>query len=128
MIARTLLPWPDLIRRHRVRSAARKLVTCSPWPGLDATGTDAAQLAILRVLWLQRQTRRAVRGRHREASVMLARSSIEACILGLYCLHEDGAVAHLQAANIKALRDVVHYLSDTGLVPAEVIERCGGGG
>jgi hypothetical protein len=31
-----------------VRSAARNLVTCSPWPGLDATGTDAAQLAILR--------------------------------------------------------------------------------
>ncbi len=124
MIARTLLPCPDLIRRHRVRSAARKLVECSPWPGLDATGTDAAQLAILRVLWLQRQTRRAVRGRHREASVMLARSSVETCILGLYCLHEDGAVAHLQAANIKAMRDVVHYLNDTGLVPAEVIERC----
>jgi hypothetical protein len=55
---------------------------------------------------------------------MLARSSVEACILGLYCLHEDGAVAHLQAANIKALRDVVRYLSDTGLVPAEVIEQC----
>ncbi len=124
VIARTLLPCPDLIRRCRVRSAARKLVTCSPWPGLAATGTDAAQLAILRVLWLQRQTRRAVRGRHREASVMLARASVETCILGLYCLHEDGAVAHLQAANIKALRDVMRYLSDAGHVPAEVIERC----
>jgi hypothetical protein len=56
IIARTMLPCPDLIRRCRVRSAARKVVTCSPWPGLDATGTDAAQLAILRVLWLQRQT------------------------------------------------------------------------
>ena len=53
---------------------------------------------------------------------MLAWSSVEACILGLYCLHEDGAVAHLQAANIKALHDVVRYLSDAGLVPAEVIE------
>jgi hypothetical protein len=54
---------------------------------------------------------------------MLARSSIETCILGLYCLHEDGAVAHLQAANIKALRDIVRYLRDAGHVPAEMMER-----
>jgi hypothetical protein len=86
-VLRTLLPRPDLIQRRRVRSAARNLVTCSPWPGEDATGTDAAQLAVLRLLWLQRQVRRAVRGRHREASVMLARASVETCILGLYCLH-----------------------------------------
>ena len=56
--------------------------------------------------------------------MILARSSVETCILGLYCLHEDGAVAHLQAANIKGMRDVVHCLSDTGLVQAEVIEQC----
>jgi hypothetical protein len=33
-------------------------------------------------------------------------------------------VAHLQAANIKAMRDATAYLSDAGLVPTEVIERC----
>src|SRR5260370_1418976 len=59
VIARTLLPCPDLIRRCRGRSAARNLVTCPPWPGLAATGTHPAQLAVLRVPWLPRQTRPA---------------------------------------------------------------------
>src|SRR5260370_7974503 len=110
VIARTLLPCPDLIRRCRVRSAARKLVTCSPWPGLAATGTDAAQLAILRVLWLQRQTRRAVRGRHREASVMLARAPVETCLLRLNSPPQDCPLAPPPPPNIQPLPHAIPSL------------------
>ena len=95
-----MLPYPDLPRRVRVRRAARGLVRCEPWPADDAvTGRDVAQLALVRLLYLQTQTRRSTRARHREASVLLARSSLEACILGLYCLHAQDPVPALRAAN-----------------------------
>ena len=48
---------------------------------------------MLRLLWLQRQTRRAVRGRHREAAAMLARASVEMLFLGMYCLAVPEAVS-----------------------------------
>jgi hypothetical protein len=60
IVALAMLPVPDLVTRIRVRRTARRLVACDPWPGMDATGEDAAQLTLHRVLWLQRQTRRAV--------------------------------------------------------------------
>jgi hypothetical protein len=120
----SLLPVPDLLTRRRVRRTASALVTCDPWPGMDATDLDAAQLALLRLLWLQQQTRRAVRGRHREAAVMLARASIETLIVGLYCLHWEGAVAQLNAANAKAMEAMLEYLSDIGLIPADVLAEC----
>jgi len=120
----SLLPCPDLPSRLRMRRAARKLGPRSPWPEENATSIDAARLALLRLLWLQQQTRRAVRGRHHEASVVLARACLEACILGSYCLHEDGAAAHLDAAGIKSLRDALRFLEGRELVPAEVIEQC----
>jgi hypothetical protein len=85
-------------------TAARSLVDCEPWPDDDATtGADAAKLALLRLLWLQRQTRSAARHRNGEATVLLARSLVEACILGLYCLHKPDAIPRLKAANIKAM-------------------------
>lgn len=120
----SLLPFPDIIRRGRVRRAARELVTCEPWPGDKAEGSHAAQLAIMRLLWLQRQTRRAVRSRHREASVLLARASAETCILGMYCLTEPTAVKELEAAGVRTVRDMFGYMADADLIPAEVIERC----
>jgi hypothetical protein len=110
--------------RRRVRRAASNLVECDPWPGMDAEDIDAAQLAILRLMWLQCQTRRSVRGRHREAATMLARASIETLIVGLYCLHRPGAVAQLQAANVKALEGMLQYVSDMGLIPADVLAEC----
>ena len=91
------LPVVDLPSRYRVRRLAVSLVECDPWPGMAATGEDAAQLAILRLRRLQRETRCAVRGRHAEAATLLARASIETLITGLYCLHEQDAVARLQA-------------------------------
>jgi hypothetical protein len=119
-----ILPCPDLASRLRMRRTARGLVTLRTWPGMDATSLQAAQLAMLRLLWLQRQTRRAVRGRHREAAIMLARASTETLILGLYCLHEPKAVSQLHAANIKALGDAFAYFESLGIVPADVIREC----
>lgn len=46
------LPVVDLPSRYRVRRLAVSLVECDPWPGMAATGEDAAQLAILRLRWL----------------------------------------------------------------------------
>jgi len=119
-----LLPVPDLMARRRVRRTADKLVSCDPWPGMDATGLDAAEVSIYRLLWLQGQTRRAVRGRHREAATMLARASLETLVVGLYCLHWPGAVAQLQAANLRAIEGMLEYVSDMGLIPADVLAEC----
>ena len=44
---RAMLPYPDLLRRVRIRRAAWKLVGCAPWSEDDASGDDAAQLALL---------------------------------------------------------------------------------
>ena len=97
---------------------------CEPWPADDATtGLDAAQLALLRLLRLQKETRRSMRSRQREAAALLARSSLEGCILGLYCLHSDDAVSELRAANIKAGGRALGFLADAGIVPKEVIDR-----
>lgn len=120
------LPCPDLVTRYRVRAAARNLVTCEAWSDDDAKGADVAQLAMLRLLWLQKETHRAVRGRHPDAAAMLARASVETLILGLYCLHWEGVVEELTAANIKALRDALYYLAESGtdIAPREVIDQC----
>jgi hypothetical protein len=91
---------------------------------MEASSAQAAQLVMLRLLWLQRQTRRAVRGRHKEAAAMLARASVEALFLGLYCLRVPGAIARLHADNLKAVGDGLAYMEETGLVPARVIREC----
>lgn len=119
-----MLPCPDLRARYRMRRAARKLVTLKTWPGDDATGAQAAQLAMLRLLWLQKQTRRAVRGRHRDAAVMLARACVETLFLGLYCQRESEAVNQLNASVIKGMGDALAYFEDTGIVPADIIRQC----
>jgi hypothetical protein len=124
-LLRGLLPYPDPARRRRVCGNARALVACEPWPDDAATtGPDVAQLALLRVLSLQQQIRRAARTRQREAAVLLARSSLESCILGIYCLHKNDAVERLRAANIKAMVEVMGYLIDDGLMPKDVFEQC----
>src|SRR5258708_34401388 len=92
---RGILPYPDPLRRARIRRASRKLIKCDPWPEDDASGADAAQLALLRLLWLQGQVRRAVTLRQREASASLARPPLELCITGLWCRHTDDAPKRL---------------------------------
>ncbi len=65
---------------------------------------DAAQLALLRLLWLQRLTRNSVSMRRDEDAVLLARAAIETCIVGLYCVYSGHAIAQLPAdLNIRDL-------------------------
>jgi hypothetical protein len=121
-LALSFLPYPDPPRRVRVRRAAAALVTCKKWPGDDATGAETAQLALYRILWLQRRTRRAVRGHRTDEAALLARLSLETCIVGLYCLYSGEAVARLSAANYRAFRKVVAYIADMGLMSEEAID------
>lgn len=123
-VVRGLLPYPDPACRRRVRVAARGLVRCEPWPADDATtSVDVAGLALLRVLWLQRVCRRSALLRNTEAVILAARSSVEACILGLYCLHHEDVVAGLRAANIKALNQILRYLVDDGFVTKDLLDQ-----
>jgi hypothetical protein len=105
-----------------MRRGAFKLVTCKQWPGEDATGMDAAQLALLRILYLQQLTRTAVTERRAEDAALLARASIETCIVGLYCLHSGDAIADLSAANYRPAGRVGTYLSDADLGSRDAID------
>jgi hypothetical protein len=91
---------------------------------MAAEPNDVAQLAIYRLLWLQRETRSSVRGRRPEAAAMLARSSIETLIVGLYCLHEPNAVVELQGENVRLLKLLLRYLSEERLTPPDVLDEC----
>jgi hypothetical protein len=113
-LMRAVLPYPDLWRRWRVNRRAHKLITCRLWPGDDATGMDAAQLALLRMLWLQRLTRNSVSMRRDDDVVLLARTAIETCIVGLYCVYSGDAIAHLSAPSYGA-RGPVPYLANACL-------------
>lgn len=119
-----ILPVPDLPSRLRVRWLAASLAGRGPWPGRAATSDDAAKLALLRLRWLQHETRRAVRSRQAEAATMLARVSIETLITGLYCLHEQGAVAKLQAENVRNLSLLLKFMTDAGIIPGSVLDEC----
>jgi hypothetical protein len=111
-LLRAAVPYPDPLRRRRIRNAARRLITCEPWPGDDATTLDIAQLALLRALWLQKQTRSSARTRDSEATALLARGAIETCISGLYWLYGDDPVARMSGSNAKSFRRFFSYLAD----------------
>ena len=122
MVLRAFLPYPDLPRRVRIRHRAFTLISLRQWPGDDAaTGADAAQLALLRALEIQRRIRRAVRWRRRDEAALLARSAIDNVIVGLYCLHHPDAVTKLSAAENLAGRRATAYLSRSGIVSKETI-------
>ena len=55
---------------------------------------------------------------------MLARASIETMITGLYCLHQQDAVANLQAENLRNLPLLLKFLTDAGVIPASVLDEC----
>jgi hypothetical protein len=123
------LPVPDLPARRRVRRGARDLARgCDPWPGMEASGTDVARLALHRLLYLQQATRKAVRSHQDEAATMLARVAIETYITGLYCLYEPGAVSKLQSGQLKMLRPMLEFLREDGGilsgVPRDVLDEC----
>ena len=81
----------DPFRRRRLRAAANRLIPAKAWAANDATAEEIARLCLLRVLFLQRETRRAARHAEREAAAMLARASIETAISGMFCIHVPGA-------------------------------------
>ena len=81
----------DPFRRRRLRAAAKRLIPAEAWATNDATAKEIARVALLRVLFLQRETRRAARHVEPEAAAMLARASIETAISGLFCIHVPGA-------------------------------------
>ncbi|MFK0279498.1 hypothetical protein ACIQVL_03355 [Streptomyces sp. NPDC090499] len=122
---RGMLPAPDPVRRRRVRASARELVDCNPWPEDDdaTTGLDVAKLALLRLLHLQQQTRKAAKAGVDEAVVQLARSSVEVCVLGVYSLHESNVVAQLRAGYIKAMSSMLAYLIEDGLVTKDLVDQ-----
>lgn len=116
------MPSPDPVRRTRFRRDAYELVTCEPWPDDDAKGPDAAQLALLRLLFLQRQVRRAVRWRQREAAALLGRSAAETCIVGLYGLHTEDAAKALAAKDAVYFPRFLGFLVTAGLVSEAAVQ------
>jgi hypothetical protein len=119
---RGVLPYPDGRRRWRIRRAAQRLVTCERWPGDAATGTDAAQLALLRLTWLQELTRNAVSERRSDDAVLLARAALETCIVGLYCVYSGDPIANMSTPSYRASGRGVSYLSDGMLGSAAAID------
>ena len=77
----------DPLRRRQVRIAAKRLVPVKAWVNNDVTANEIARIALLRVLFLQGETHRAARHADEEATVMLARASIETAISGLFCIY-----------------------------------------
>jgi hypothetical protein len=54
------LPCPDLPARWQMRRQAASLIGLQAWPGMNASSEDVAQLAMLRLLNLQKQVHRLV--------------------------------------------------------------------
>jgi hypothetical protein len=105
------LPYADPRRRRQARRAARRLTDRASWPGDDATPAQVAGLALLRLLWLQREAHRCSR-RQAEASALVARASIETCITGLYWLHCEDHIGRARSQNARSFRRLMSPLAD----------------
>ncbi|HXW46103.1 MAG TPA: hypothetical protein VEL03_15050 [Streptosporangiaceae bacterium] len=114
-LLRGVLPYPDMRRRWATRRKAFRLVTCQRWPGDAATGMDAAQLALLRQIWLQELTRNAVSERRGDDAALLARAALETCIVGLYCVYSGDPIANMSAPSYRSSGRGISYLSDGSL-------------
>jgi hypothetical protein len=120
-IVRAHTPYPDRARRRKVGKAARNLHDPRPWQGDDATPLDVASVALRRLLWLQSEARRSAYLRQTEATALLARTSIETCIVGMYCLHGDDPVDRLRAGNVRLTERLFEFLVDIDLMPKDVL-------
>lgn len=121
-IMRSCLPVPDFRQRQAIRSAARDLRDFETWPGEDATGEQAAVVALTRLLGLQRETRRASSLRQREAAALLGRTCIETCLMGLYCLDAQRAVERIDQGVAKSVRQLLSFLLEGDFLPPGVLE------
>jgi hypothetical protein len=110
VVVRSLLPYADPRARRKVRAEANALVACSPWRGRQADGAEIAQLALLRLLWLQREAHNAARAGHSESVALLARTAIDTCVVGLYCLVTPAAPAQLSDQNAHQFAAMLRYL------------------
>jgi len=119
---RPALPYPDLRRRRRIRHDAYELSKLPSWPGNEAEPIDVARLAIRRLLYLQKEVHRAVRWRQREAAALLARSSVETCITGLYYLYSDDSVERLRRDTQKSLDQILNPIADPNLLTHDLIQ------
>ncbi|MCU1491814.1 MAG: hypothetical protein JWM85_3219 [Acidimicrobiaceae bacterium] len=119
-VVKGTLPYNDLRQRRQVRRETRRLITCEPWRGNDATPIQLAQLALARSLALQTNTRRAVR--HGEAVALLARSALETCFVGLYCLYGDDPLTAMRGGNAKALRRMLVNLGHEDIITEDVLK------
>jgi len=110
VVAKSLLPYPDPIHRRRLRREARALVSWTKWPGDDATTLEVAELALVRLLWLQREAHKAARSKQKEATALLARSAIDTCVTGTWCIYGADTVERLRDQNARALDRMMKYL------------------
>jgi hypothetical protein len=92
------------------------------WRGNDSSPEEVARVAVRRLLYLQTQTRRAVLLRHREAAALLARSAVDACITGLYCLYADDAVERLRRDSGKSVKGILSPLGDPSIITPDFIK------
>lgn len=116
------LPYPDSRRRRAARRAAGKLVDCGPWPGDDATPIEIAQLALLRLLHLQREVHRCTR-QQREAVALLARAAVETAITGLYWIYGEQDIQSARSENARSFRRLMAPLADGEPIGQEMIEE-----
>lgn len=83
---------------------------------------QVAELSLLRALWLQREIHRASRWRQREAAALLARSSVENCILGLYCLRGERPLEALRGENAHQAARMFEYLKDANVINQAIVD------
>jgi len=122
MLFAGFLPYPDPRRRRVARRAARELISRAPWPGDDATPIEIAQLALLRLLWLQREAHRC-RRRQAELLAFLARAAVETCITGLYWIYGEDHIDRARGDNAKSFRRLMSPLADGDPITPELVNE-----
>ena len=121
-IIRNLLPYHDPRRRWLVRKAARGLVDVVPSSEIDPSPIEIAQLALLRLLWLQRLSHGPF-PRPIDVDGLIARASVETVITGLYWLHaDDEEAARARGDTARAFRRLMGPFSDEEILPKALIE------
>jgi hypothetical protein len=124
--AHPYVPSYDPLARRRVRAAADALVTLKCWPGKEATSKEAAQLAVRRSLDLQRLTRTSSRLRQFEAASLLARSSLETTIIGIWCVVDESAIQAMQRENAYSFERMMTPLVGSMFLPPGAIKTAVG--
>jgi hypothetical protein len=121
-ILQKLLPYRDPRRRRMARKAANQLVDCVPSAEIDPMPIEIAQLALLRLLWLQRLAHSPF-PKAAEVHALIARASVETLITGLYWLHsEDGEGERARADTARAFRRLMLPFSDEDVLTEVLID------